>query len=221
MLRRTLLVVALLSAPPAAPARAAEPPGLSLESVLKVAKNVPVTLLIDVLDEVTRRETVESKAKLRGLLPHLKLRVHSASVDVTVEGEEVIWRGTTTVKLSMPADVEYTLDLDELRAGNLKWDKGRKLLKVKLPDVKVGAVVPRLEDEKVETRSGWARPSWFRGGRAGGLEARLRSEHFRPAAVREAEKRMDDARRSARDQVRDLLRRLWLPHASDIEIVVE
>jgi hypothetical protein len=220
-MRHHLLIAALLFAAFTAPARAAEVPGLTLESVIKAAKHVPITLLIDVLDEVTRRETVEARARLRGLIPQLKLRVHSASIDVTVEGEEVIWRGTTTVKLSMPADVEFILDLEELKAEHVKWDKGRRLLKVKLPPVKVGSVVPRLEDERVEVTSGWARPSWFRGGRAAGLEGKLRREVYNPAALNEAEKRLDDARRSARDQVRDLLRRLWLPHGSDVEIVVE
>src|SRR4051812_39731221 len=121
-MRRTLFAATLLFAAFAAPARAAEVPGLTLESVIKAAKHVPLTLLIDVLDEVTRRETVESRARLRGLIPQLKLRVHAASLDVTVEGEEVIWRGTTTVKLSMPADVEYILDLEELKAEHVKWD---------------------------------------------------------------------------------------------------
>lgn len=222
-MRRTMLVLltGLLFTCGTLTSRAADSGVLTFQTAYKIMNGVPLTLVLDLLDEITRRESAESRARLRGLLPQLKLRVHSASLDVSVERKETIWRGTTTVKLTMPADVEYLVDLDEWRADHVKWDKARRLLKIRLPEVKIGSVVPRFEEEKVETISDWTRPSWYRGGRAATLESKLRQEDYRPAATREAEKRLDDARRSARDQVRDLLRRFWLPHGSDVEIVVE
>lgn len=220
---RSLILAAILTftflAP--MPARAGDVPGLSLETAFKIGRRVPIGMLVDVLDTVTRSQTAEATAKLRGVVPQLKLSVYSAEIDVTVEGTDRIWRGTNTVKLSMPAEIQFTLDLEDLKPEHIKWDKARKIFKVKLPKVKIGAVAPRLEDQKIEVSESVFRPTWFRGGNATELVQQLTREHYRPRAVELAEKRMEDAQRAARDQVRDLLRRLWLDKDSGIEIVVE
>jgi hypothetical protein len=221
MIRTLTVAAAFVVLVPAPPARAASPG--TVETVLKVARRVPWGDLIALLDDLgPGKSTPEVRARVRKIIPQLQLRVHSARVDVTVKDVSPGRLGSIEMELSMPADVEYIVDLKEMGPEHLKWEAARKILRVKLPEVKVGNVSPRLDEEEVsEPRYTGMRYFWFNGAAKAHLERKLRREDYRPAAQAEAEKRLPDAARAARDEVRGLLKKLLLPVGSDIEVLVE
>lgn len=225
MIRTLFLVAAFSIAFPAAPLRAAEPAtaGWTLAGAYKLVKKLPLEDLASLLDDLgPGKSKPEVKARLKELVPQLSLRVHSAKLDVTVRDYTPGRMGRIEMELSMPADVEYTIDLRTLSPADLKWDSARKILKVKLPPVIVGNVAPRLDEETVEKpRFTGMRSWWFNGAAIANLERKLRKEDYRPAAKAEAEKRIPDAVRAGRDQVRDLLKKLLTPLGSDLVVIVE
>lgn len=214
-----VLLLALMLIP--APARAEKPSLLDLAQILKLAGKVSPTEVIAFLEGLTARDRTKVEARLRKLVPQMQLRVHTARVDVVVRAEQLIWRGITTLKLTLPADVEYVLDLKAMQPADLTWDRASRRLTVRLPAVRVGLIAPCLEEERLERISPLFRPKWFEGGDLTKLERKLRREDWRPKAREVAESRLDDARKAARAQVKELLKKLLLPVGSDIEVVVE
>jgi hypothetical protein len=220
---RTLLLSVTVSAAllfAAAPAQAQSPS--TIATVLKVARKLPWEDVISLLDDLGPGKTKPKvKARVRSLLPQMRLCVYSAKVDVTVSDYSPGRLGKIEMELSMPADVDYIVDLRSLEPQHLKWDAKRKILRVKLPPVAVGNVCPRLDEEEVTTRFTGMRYYWFNAAARANLERKLRREDYRPAAREEAEKRLSDAVRAGRDQVKLLLKKLLVPATSDIEVIVE
>jgi hypothetical protein len=224
MFRTLTLIVAITLLVPAAPqAQAKGGVPSTVDIVLKVAAKFPWKDVLALLDDLGPGKTKpEVKARLKELIPQLELRVHSARIDVTVSDTSPGRLGSLELELSMPADVEYIVDLKKMGPENLKWDGGRKILRVKLPPVSVGNVSPRLDEEVVsKPRYTGMRYFWFNGAAKAHLERKLRREDYRPAAKAEAEKRLPDAVRAGRDQVKGLLKKLLLPVGSDVEVIVE
>ncbi len=221
MFRTLTLVIAFTLLLPAPPARAASPS--TVEVVLKVASKLPWADVLALLDDLGPGNTTpEVRARVKDLIPQLQLRVHTARLDVTVTDRSPGRLGSIEMELSMPADVEYIVDLKTMGPESLKWEAARKILRVKLPPVIVGNVSPRLDEESVSTpRYTGVRYFWFNGAAKANLERKLRREDYRPAARAEAEKRLPDAVRAGRDQVKNLLKRLLLPIGSDVEVIVE
>jgi len=219
MFRTLMLLVAFTLFTPAIPAAS---PSVT-ETVLKVAAKLPWTEVLALLDDLgPGKTTPEVRAKVKDLIPQLQLRVHSARLDVSVKDVTPGRLGSIELELTMPADVEYIVDLKTMGPESLKWEAGRKILRVKLPPVVVGNVSPRLDEEEMSVpRYTGVRYFWFNGAAKANLERKLRREDYRPAARAEAEKRLPDAVRAGRDQVKQLLKKLLLPIGSDVEVIVE
>jgi hypothetical protein len=220
---RTLLLSAVVSTfllfTPV-PARAQSPS--TVAAALKVASKLPWEDVVSLLDDLGPGKTKPNvKARVRALVPQMRLCVYSARVDVTVSDYSPGRIGRIYMELSMPSDVDYTVDLRSMGTEHLRWDAKRKILRVKLPPVAVGNVCPRLEEEEISTRFSGMRYYWFNGAAKANLERKLRREDYRPAAREEAEKRLPDAVRAGRDQVKLLLKKLLVPATSDIEVIVE
>src|SRR5262249_54008815 len=150
-----------------------------------------------------------------------ELHVYKGRVEVTVEGSSANWRGTVSVRLDMPAEVSYAIDLAAIEPKHLRWDKGRKLLKVTLLPPKLAAVSPLLDEMEVTARFGRARTSWTDGGVARDVERRLLKEDYRPAAREAAAEKLSEAKKAGCVVMREFLVKVLQAKDAEIEVLVE
>lgn len=225
MFRTLMLSFALMTALVfcAGPVRASKPlvgvQGLVVEGIKRIPWD-EVGALLDTLGPKPIPKP-EVKARIKETIPQIQLRVYTAKLDVTVKGRSPGYIGSILMELSMPADVEYYVDLRTMGPEHLKWDARHKKLHVKLPPVIIGNVTPRLNEESIETEYTGVRYYWLNRAAESDLERKLRRENYSGAAREEANQRIEDARRAGRDEVKKLLKRLLLPTDSEIDIIVE
>lgn len=132
-----------------APPAEEEPAGLPLpgfgwlrdvESYARWAKEA-----LDKVDDLTRSSDEKILAEIRGWEGRTELTIAKLEQALTVEHRDSNWRGTIAVKVTVPCTLHYAINLATLGAGDFRWDPATKLLRVRMPDVRLQSVEPDLE----------------------------------------------------------------------------
>lgn len=71
-----------------------------------------------------------------------RLEVYKFSGSIHAEGGDTCWLGNNRVKLTVPVDFRYEIDLGQLKPKDLHYDPARNVLEVKLPPVTLAKVLP-------------------------------------------------------------------------------
>jgi len=224
MLWRTLPPVCLACLALILPARvllvAAEKPAVPLLRRLPAPGPLP---LIQLLDLVTARDLPASvQVRQRGGRSLAKLLFRADNIDVTVSGAQANWRGTVSVKVTIPCRVSYAIDLNSLSA-ELVGGAGRPLLKVRVPDqVEVVSVEPVLAGLQVEESFGGCRFGFFDGDEARAVQIRLLREDYPERARERAQAQAaDSARKQGAYELQQVLRHLLAGLDGGVEVVCE
>jgi hypothetical protein len=195
---------------------------VAAQSLKRVAKKLPQPTpqyVLEMLDALTRRESgVRKKATLRSAAAQQDLIVYKGRVDVTLDETSSSFRGSVAIELSMAADVHFTVDLDQVE---LAWNRQRRVLKIKLPSVKVGPVSRDEDSRKLSASYRGACFPWYDGDVARDLERKLLKEKYDAEARLAAGKKLTEARKQARAAVHDFAARLLMLQGTDIVIEVE
>ncbi len=146
-----------------------------------------------------------------------KLEVLKFTGSVSVEGGDRSMLGNNWVKLRIPVEFRYEVDLAELKKEDIRYLGTRNLLKVRLPMVRLARVVPDHEGlEIVEKTNPFfrSRASWYV------TKDRILREYLRPSAQVIGQEKLAEAQLMARTVVQDFLRRVCTT-IRDVEIVIE
>jgi hypothetical protein len=195
---------------------------LHAQTLKKVPRKLPrptPDYVLEMLDALTTTTSgPRKKASLLSGSGQQELIVYKGRVQVSLEGESSNFRGAVEVKVSMAADVHFTIDLDRVELAG--WDRQRRVLKVKLPPVKVGPVSRDEDSRDVRVAYRRGRFALYDGDTAREVEASLLREKFNDQAREAAADRRPDAEKQARAVVRDFLWKFLHLNGSDIVIEV-
>jgi len=191
-----------------------------LPALGKLAEKAPAVL--ELLDELTKREQpAKVKTLLKGALGEEKLVVWTTRLDVQASRTEGNWRGSVTVTMNVPARVSYHVDLSKLQASHLKYEPGKRILRVKMPPVDLGEVSAVLRDLETSNKYSGMRFSFSDGRVASRLQSSLIREDFDPQARELARGQESAARDAARTVLQRFLQRTFTAARTEVTVVVE
>jgi hypothetical protein len=219
MLRRpksclaTLAVLGMLLLAPGATQAQIKLPKLPLS---KEAMN-----LLTLLDQFTEKESEPLVKALQGAFKNDgALVLANQRLDVSVCRQSSNWRGAVKVTMSMPAKVNYSVDLTQLK--KVRWDPQRKIITVVMPPLHVHGIEALLAEKSCErTFPGWLRYRIADSSRAEQLEDAIFRQDYMPAARDQAERNASYAGSAARENLRQSLRNFLRVAVPDIEVIVE
>lgn len=136
---------------------------------------------------------------------------------VIVEGGDTSYLGDNWVKMRIPVEFRYEVDLSQLKREHVQYLQQRNILKVKLPPVRMARVLPDYENLEVLEKTNptfRSRAGWYE------MKEQLLKESLRPNAEEIGQARLSEANLMARTVVHDFLRRICTP-IQNVEIVVE
>jgi hypothetical protein len=111
---------------------------------LYYAKHHPVKeiVFVDKWGEV-RRKVIS--ATVTAFQSQNKLMVKSMEGNVRVKATKHAWFLTGTQEISMPASVDYVVDLRAVKVGDVNYDPYTKTLFIKFPPVQLGSVALKMD----------------------------------------------------------------------------
>jgi hypothetical protein len=134
--------------------------------------------------------------------------VYKFSGTIHAEGGDTSWLGNNRVKLRVPVDFRYEIDLGQLKAKDLRYDPARNVLEVKLPPVTLAKVLPDYAGTEVLDKANPAfrsRASWYE------LKEAILAEQVRPNAESLGQEKLSEAGLVARGVAQELFSRLYGP----------
>lgn len=146
-----------------------------------------------------------------------KLEVLKFTGSVYVEGGDSSYFGDNWVKMRIPVEFRYEVDLSQLKREHVQFLQQRNVLKVKLPPVRMARVLPDHEGLEVLEKINpmfRSRAGWYE------MKERVLREELRTSAEAVGRERLSEANLMARTVVHDFLRRICTP-IRNVEIVVE
>jgi hypothetical protein len=225
LLGRTLaclgLGLALLLMPAAG--RADEPITQFLPYLKLLQKHGAYEPFIDlVLEQVLAAQKTETVVKIALGVPQTsaRLEVFKFSGTIDVEGGDRCWLGNNRVKMRVPVDFRYEIDLSQLKTRDLTYDPSRNVLEIKLPPVAMANVVPdytSLELVEKVNPTFRSRASWYE------LKEAILAEQVKSHAEQLGEQKLSEANLVARGVMHDLFGKLYAPakQLKGIAIVVK
>ncbi|MFL5340659.1 MAG: DUF4230 domain-containing protein [Gemmataceae bacterium] len=189
---------------------------------LPLVKALPyVQAIHQVLDTLTTRESpsVVQAKKIAAETPS-EWVVYRVTANVWVERHTSNYLGEAGVKISIPCQIEFGLDLAMLTPEHYRFDKARRLLVVDLPPVRLREPAPNLAEMKVESTYKGLRNGLLDGDAVRGLQAAALREDYRAVARDVALTETAAAQRRARDLMQTFLSNLFRDAGADIEVIV-
>jgi hypothetical protein len=201
------LVLVLLPAP----ARAQESITKAIPYVRLLEKYAAYEPLLDlVLEPMLTAQKTDTVVKVALGAPQAgaRLEVFKFSGTIDVEGGDRCWLGNNWVKMRIPVDFRYEVDLKQLKPADFQYDAKRNVLEVKLPAVTMAKVVPDYAGLEVVEKFNptfRSRASWYE------LKESILSEQVRPAAELLGQDKLGEASLVGRGVVQELLGNLYAP----------
>jgi hypothetical protein len=177
-------------------------------------------LMLEPVVAAERTKTV-IKVALETPQARAKLEVYRFDGRLTVEGGDSSYLGDNWVKMQIPVEFRYEIDLALLKSSDVQYDAARNVLEVRLPPVRMAKVnadytaVEVLEKHNPFLRS---RAGWYE------LKEDILYKQVRPGAESLGEEKLSEANLVARGVAHDLFRRLYAPvkgAGKDLVIVVK
>lgn len=138
--------------------------------------------------------------------------------EVTVEGSDANVLGNNRIRVRVPCTFRYEADLGRLRAADVRYDPGRRVLTVRMPPVELADPVPDWEGLQTLER---VNPALRSGKSLGKLRDRVLAEQLKPVARAKGEAGAEAARAAGKTVLREYLQKVYAPVAPDLVVVVE
>jgi hypothetical protein len=180
------------------------------------------TDVVKVIDTLTCKESsTNMEVKLGDSIGQGKLLVARTHVVVSMERSSRNWRGNVQVRMTVPSDISYSVNLAAIRAEHIRVEARQRLLIVTMPDPEVEDVTPQLSALKAEDTFKRARFRRWDGDAARGLQNTMLKEDFQVRARKEAEAHLSEVREQGRAALQEMLQTLLRPSCPDIRVRVE
>jgi len=166
-----------------------------------------VDFAVEQLAAVERTQTV-MKIVMETPQARARLEVYKFDGRIIVEGGDSSYLGDNWVKMQIPVEFRYEIDLAQLKAKDVQYDATRNLLEVHLPPVRMAKLNADYTSlEVLEKRNPWlrSRAGWYE------LKEDILYKQVRPGAEALGEEKLSEANLVARGVVQDLLRKLYTP----------
>lgn len=214
-LRKPVLAALLLGAALVVPGRAAadEPWHKSVPYLRLLEKYGAYEPLVDfALEPLVAVGKSQAVMKVVLEAPQARARLEVLKFDgrVVVEGGDSSYLGDNFVKMQLPVEFRYEIDLAQLKASDCQYDPARHVLEVKMPPVRMAKLNADYSSvEVLEKRNPWlrSRAGWYE------LKEDVLHKQVRPLAEAVGEEKLSEANLVARGVVHDLLARLSAPVA--------
>src|SRR4051812_31822630 len=107
--------------------------------------------VVRAIDSLTRKDSATTiDVKLGKTTTQGKLLVARTRVDVALERSSRNWRGRVTVAMTVPSDVNYSIDLTQIKPHHVRPDPDNGQLIVVMPTPQVEDITPLLQEIKVD-----------------------------------------------------------------------
>jgi len=170
-----------------------------------------VDFLVEPLVAVEKSNAV-MKVVLEQPQARARLEVYKFDGRVIVEGNDSSYLGDNYVRMQLPVEFRYEIDLAQLKASDLAYDPARNVLEVKLPPVRMAKLNADYSSvEVLEKRNPWLRSKagWYE------LKEDILYKQARPLAATLGEEKLSEANLVARGVVNDLFARMYAPLNKD------
>lgn len=166
-------------------------------------------------------ETQEVRLFPQPPIDQTKLVVAKSPITVDVTRTSENWRGMVSVRVTVPCDVSYAVDLSQLRQDDVQWDAKTKLMRLQMPRVEIDTVTPNLKERSTtSTYSGW-RFKYYDGSVSSDLEDKLLDGVQNEARKLAREQVNSVIKSAARDKLQNFVRKMIQPAVPDAQVVVE
>jgi hypothetical protein len=178
--------------------------------------------VIKVIDALTRKDSSTSMdVKVGSTIGHRKLLIARTSVEVALERSSRNWRGPVVVRLNVPSDVSYSIDLAKIQAEHLHLDEQKRQLTVTMPPLTVEDVTPRLPSVTIDNAYKRARFKFIDTGVSRELQNVMLREDYQAKARKAGEDQLPKIREEARAALQEFLQKLLAGPYPGLEVVVE
>lgn|GEM_PF-2715687 len=173
----------------------------------------------EAIEDATTKQNATTVTTFLGLAQtSAKLEVMKSQGEILVEGSDDSSFGDNSIKLLVPCTFRYHIDLKQLRDTDLKYDPVRKLLVVRLPEVRLDEPVPDREQTKTLEEYN---PTFRSYKSFVALKERVLSEQLKPGAQAKGEEGLSTARQLGRATLQEFLQKVYGPVVPNLKVIVE
>ncbi len=178
--------------------------------------------VVSLIDTLTKRDSrTNVDVRKAQTFSQGKLLVARTKVDVALERSSRNWRGQVLVQMTVPTEISYSIDLQEIRPSHITLDAENRLLIVAMPPLKVEDVTPLLSSLKAENTYKRARFRRIDNNVSKDLQNTLLTHDYQARARKHGEENIASVREQARTSLQDLLQRLLGRSCPGVKVVVD
>jgi hypothetical protein len=180
------------------------------------------TDVVGLIDALTRKDSKTTvDIKVGDTVGQGKLLVARTRVDVAMERSSCNWRGRVHVYLTVPSEITFSVDLQEIRPEHIRLDAKQRLLIVAMPMPKVDNVTPILAEVKTDNTFKRCRFKFLDKHTSHELQNTMLKEDYLARARQKGEMQLPEIRQQARGVLRVFLQRLIGGSSPGVMVVVE
>jgi len=178
--------------------------------------------VVKILDVLTKKDSsTTTDVKMGDTTSQRKLLVARTRVDVALERTSRNWRGRVVVKLTVPSDISYSVDLTKIRPEQIRLDATKRQLIVTMPTPEVEDVTPLLSSVKIDNTFRRARFKLFDTDISRQLQNVMLREDYLARARKSGEAHLLEVRAQGKQALRTFLQKLIGHNFPGVTVVVE
>jgi hypothetical protein len=179
------------------------------------------TDVISLIDYLTHKDSMTKvEVKPGTVAASNKVLIARMRVDVELDRSSRNWRGTVAVRMTVPSDVTYSVDLSAIKPEHVSIDKDNKSLTITMPTPRVEDVTPALTEVKEESKYKGVRFRLTDRRFATQLQNDLLLHDYQSQARKAAEAQIPAATQQGRPQLEAFLQGLFKKARPDLTIHV-
>jgi hypothetical protein len=177
---------------------------------------------LKVIDVLTQKDSATSvDIQLGATVNQGKLLVARTHVNVVMERSSRNWRGPVVVRMVVPSDVSYSVDLGRIRPENIRLDAKKGQLIVTMPTPEVEAVTPQLNAIQIDNTYRRARFKMFDADKVRQLQNVMLQEDYQARARQTGADALPQVREQGKWVLQGVLQRLLGRSFRGVTVVVE
>jgi hypothetical protein len=180
------------------------------------------TDIVALIDALTKKDSDTSvDVKLKRTFGQGKLLVARARVDVAMERSSRNWRGRVLVRMSVPSEISYAIDLSDIRPDHVRVEADGRRLVIAMPAPKVEDVTPMLDAVRADNTFKAARFRLFDSATSQSLQNAMLTHDYLIRAREVGAQQAAKVREQGRAALQEFLRKLLEGPCPGVEVVVE
>jgi hypothetical protein len=201
---------------------AVAPPRAVAQLTLLVPALPSPTDVVKLIDTLTKKDSSTGvDVKLGQTVGQGKLLIATTRMDVHLDRSSRNWRGRVEVRMTIPSEVAYTIDLADIRPEHIRCDHARRVLLVAMPTPRVASVTPDLAAARTERTFKRARFRRLDADVARELQNTILTGDYQARARATAEARLAQIKKSGREPLQAFFEALLSRTLPGTRVIVE